>query len=45
MEHNTESGLLAIASDDFIVRVFDITTKEFVRKFEAHTACISAMVF
>ncbi len=41
---NRDSDLLAVATDDFLIRVFDINTRKVVRRFRGHTNQITDMV-
>jgi U3 small nucleolar RNA-associated protein 21 len=45
IELNKDNGLLAVASDDFDVRVFDIDTRKLVRIFKGHQNIITDMSF
>ena len=40
-----QSNFIAVASDDFIVRMYDLTTQKLVRRFKGHTHRITDMCF
>lgn len=40
-----DSGLLAVASDDLVVRMFDTETWKLVRRFSGHTSPVTDMTF
>lgn len=40
-----DSGMLAVASDDFIISILDIETRKIVRKFSGHQRQITDMAF
>ncbi|KAL6194597.1 hypothetical protein ACLB2K_035679 [Fragaria x ananassa] len=42
---NRLNGLLAVAADDLIIRLFDVVASRMVRKFEGHTDRITDMCF
>lgn len=45
MELHRDSNLLSVACDDQVIRVFDISTKKLVRRFQGHTHRITDMNF
>ncbi|KAL0589873.1 hypothetical protein ABG067_002098 [Albugo candida] len=45
LELHRDSNLIAIASDDHILRLYDASTRKLVRRFRGHTHCIKDMSF
>ena len=45
LELARDSGLLAAACDDFVVRVFDANGRQLVRRLEGHTGHITDLTF
>jgi len=45
MKLNRESGLLALAMEDFTIRIVDIDTRSLVRKFPGHKSSINDIAF
>jgi len=45
VELNKDNGLLAVASDDFDIRVYDVETRKLVRLFKGHESFITDMSF
>ena len=45
LELARDSGLLAAACDDFIVRVFDANGRQLVRRLEGHTGHLTDLTF
>ncbi|XP_050373061.1 uncharacterized protein LOC126790760 [Argentina anserina] len=43
--YNRLNGLLAVAADDLIIRLFDVVASRMVRKFEGHTDRVTDMCF
>nr|CCA23859.1 conserved hypothetical protein [Albugo laibachii Nc14]CCA24043.1 conserved hypothetical protein [Albugo laibachii Nc14] len=45
LELHRDSNLIAVASDDHILRLYDASTRKLVRRFRGHTHCIKDLSF